>query len=68
MVLKFRIYIILYEVIILFYLKYILDIYYFCDNYSIFMKLLDKDKVLVVLKVKKMIIYNDQFFFGVGLG
>lgn len=68
MVLKFRIYIILYEVIISFYLKDILDIYYFCDNYSIFMKLLDKDKVLVVLKVKKMIIYNDQFFFGVGLG
>lgn len=58
-VLKFRIYIILYEVIISFYLKDILDIYYFCDNYSIFMKLLDKDKVLVVLKVKKMIIYND---------
>lgn len=58
-VLKFRIYIILYEVIILFYLKYILDIYYFCDNYSIFMKLLNKDKVLVVLKVKTIINYND---------
>lgn len=58
-VLKFRLYIILYGVIILFYLKYILDIYYFCDNYSIFMKLLNKDKVLVVLKVKTMINYND---------
>lgn len=67
MVLKFRLYIILYGVIILFYLKYILDIYYFCDNYSIFMKLLNKDKVLVVLKVKTMINYNDQFFLGVGL-
>lgn len=32
------------------------------------MKSLDKDKVPVVLKAKKMITHNDQLFFGVGSG
>lgn len=64
--LKLRIHTTLHEAIILFHLKYILDIHHLCDNHSIFMKSLDKDKVPVVLKAKTMINHNDQVFFGVG--
>lgn len=68
MVLKLRIHTTLHEAIISFHLKDILDIHHLCDNHSIFMKSLDKDKVPVVLKAKKMITHNDQLFFGVGSG
>lgn len=66
MVLKLRIHTTLHEAIISFHLKDILDIHHLCDNHSIFMKSLDKDKVPVVLKAKTMINHNDQVFFGVG--
>lgn len=66
--LKLRIHTTLHEAIISFHLKDILDIHHLCDNHSIFMKSLDKDKVPVVLKAKKMITHNDQLFFGVGSG
>lgn len=64
--LKLRIHTTLHEAIISFHLKDILDIHHLCDNHSIFMKSLNKDKVPVVLKAKTMINHNDQFFFGVG--
>lgn len=64
--LKLRIHTTLHEATILFHLKYILDIHHLCDNHSIFMKSLNKDKVPVVLKAKTMINHNDQLFFGVG--
>lgn len=64
--LKLRIHTTLHEAIISFHLKDILDIHHLCDNHSIFMKSLDKDKVPVVLKAKTMINHNDQLFFGVG--
>lgn len=61
--LKLRIHTTLHEATILFHLKYILDIHHLCDNHSIFMKSLNKDKVPVVLKAKTMINHNDQLFF-----
>lgn len=64
--LKLRIHTTLHEAIISFHLKDILDIHHLCDNHSIFMKSLNKDKVPVVLKAKTMINHNDQVFFGVG--
>lgn len=66
--LKLRIHTTLHGAIISFHLKDILDIHHLCDNHSIFMKSLNKDKVPVVLKAKKMITHNDQLFFGVGSG